>query len=73
MPLQAAFTLFIIGGAFCTTGALIGGANWLYEGRRRRMVEVDVWTHTASQRDMLIDRMRKESAKEKQRLEGRTE
>jgi hypothetical protein len=38
MPFQSAFTFFIIGGAFATTGALIGSLNWLYEGKRKRSI-----------------------------------
>lgn len=54
MPYQSVFTLFIIGGAFCTTGGLVGALNWIKEGKRRRQIETDIWTHHLLQRDYLI-------------------
>lgn len=54
MPVQSAFTLLIIGGAFAAAGALIGGANYLYEGKRRRDTGVDNWDHRLKQRDLYI-------------------
>ena len=54
MPVQSAFTLLIIGGAFSAAGALIGGLNYLYEGKMRRSIANDHWRHHIEQRDAAI-------------------
>lgn len=54
MPVQSAFTFVIIGGAFMTAAGLIGGLNWLYEGKRRRAVANDHWRHHLQQRDLAL-------------------
>ena len=63
MPYQSAFTLLIIGGAFMTTGALIGSINWLYEGKRKRTIEADFWIHDMENRDYAIKYLLKEGKK----------
>lgn len=57
MPFQSVFTLFIIAGAFTTTGALIGSLNWLYEGKRKRSFALDHFAHRLEQRDMAIKKV----------------
>ena len=54
MPLQSSFTLFIIAGAFSAAGALIGSLNWLQEGKRKRIIAKDHFTHHLIQRDLAI-------------------
>lgn len=54
MPLQSAFTLFIISGAFCAAGALIGSLNYLQYGQRKRSIGMDHFTHHLQQRDLAI-------------------
>ena len=54
MPVQSAFTLLIIGGAFAAAGGLIGTINYLYEGKRRRSIGNDHWSHRLEQRDLAI-------------------
>ena len=54
MPYQSAFTLFIIGGAFSATGALLYGLNYLQEGKPRRTIQKDDWTHFVQQRDAFV-------------------
>jgi hypothetical protein len=54
MPLQSAFTLLIIGGAFSAAGALIGSLNWLQEGSRKRLIGKDHFSHHLKQRDLAI-------------------
>ena len=57
MPFQSVFTLFIIGGAFMTTGALIGGANYLLEGKRKRSICQDAFSHRLESRDRVINQV----------------
>jgi hypothetical protein len=54
MPVQSAFTLLIIGGAFAAAGGLIGSLNYLYEGKRRRSIGKDHWRHHMEQRDFAL-------------------
>jgi len=54
MPVQSAFTLLIVGGAFAAAGALIGSLNYLYEGKRRRSIANDHWRHHIEQRDAAL-------------------
>jgi hypothetical protein len=54
MPVQSAFTLLIIGGAFAAASGLIGSLNYLYEGKRRRSIANDHWRHRLEQRDLAI-------------------
>lgn len=51
MPVQSAFTMLIIGGAFAAAGGLIGSLNYLYEGKFRRSIANDHWRHHLQQRD----------------------
>jgi hypothetical protein len=57
MPFQSAFTYLIISGAFMTVGALIGGANWLYEGKRKRSIGLDDFSHRLESRDRMINQV----------------
>ena len=57
MPFQSTFTLFIIGGAFAATGALLGSLNYLYEGKRQRSIGNDHFAHHLEQRDMAIKKV----------------
>lgn len=54
MPVQSAFTLLIIGGAFAAAAGLIGAANYVYEGKRRRSIGDDHFTHYLQQRDYAL-------------------
>jgi hypothetical protein len=54
MPVQSSFHLVIISGMFAAAGALIGGANYLYEGKRQRPVCNDHWRHHLQQRDLAL-------------------
>jgi len=54
MPFQSAFTLGIIGGCFCAIGGLLGGLNYLYEGKRERAIMQDYFSHRLDQRDKAI-------------------
>jgi hypothetical protein len=54
MPVQAAFTLLIIGGAFTTVGGLLGSLNWLQTGKRKRSVAASHWGHHLEQRDLAL-------------------
>jgi hypothetical protein len=56
MPVQAAFTLLILGGAFTTTGALLGSLNWLETGQRKRSVAKSHWGHHLEQRDLALQK-----------------
>jgi NADH-ubiquinone oxidoreductase MWFE subunit len=60
MPVQSAFTFVIIGGAFCAASALIGGLNYLYEGKRQRTIGNDHWRHHLQQRDWALEYVLKE-------------
>jgi hypothetical protein len=60
MPVQSAFTFLIIGGAFCAASALIGGLNYLYEGKRQRSIGNDHWRHHLQQRDWALEHVLKE-------------
>ena len=60
MPVQSAFTFVIIGGAFCAASALIGGLNYLYEGKRQRSIANDHWRHHLQQRDLALQYVLKE-------------
>jgi hypothetical protein len=54
-PFQATFTLFIIGGAFSAAGLLIGGINYLYEGKKERdMFQDSHFDHRLDQRNRAI-------------------
>jgi hypothetical protein len=61
MPLQSVFTLFIVAGAFTTTGALIGSLNWLYKGKRKRAIANDHFAHHLQQRDWAIQSIYKDA------------
>jgi hypothetical protein len=54
MPFQSAFTLLIISGAMATTGALLGTLNWALEGKRKRSIALDAFSHRLEQRDSAI-------------------
>ena len=54
MPFQSAFTLFIIGGAFAAAGTLIGGLNYLQEGKRKRDIAQTHFGHHLKERDAAI-------------------
>jgi hypothetical protein len=55
MPVQSAFTYLIIGGTFCAASALIGGLNYLYEGKRQRTIGNDHWRHHLQERDLALE------------------
>ena len=57
MPVQSAFTYLIIGGAFATTGALLGGLNYLLEGKRQRSIQRDYWSFNLEQRDLALKKI----------------
>jgi hypothetical protein len=53
-PFAATFTLIIIGVCFQAMPALLGGLNYLQEGKRKRDYCMDAWTHRLRQRDLGI-------------------
>lgn len=63
MPVQSAFTLLIIGGAFSAAGGLIGGLNWLYEGKQKRTVAQTHFGHHLEERDRALKALLKDSGK----------
>jgi hypothetical protein len=58
MPVQSAFTLLIIGGAFAVASGLIGSVHYMYTGKRRQSIGEDAWSYHMRQRDMIIKSMR---------------
>jgi len=54
MPVQSAFTLLIIGGAFSATGGLLMALNYLEHGNKRRPVVRDYWGHMLRERDSAL-------------------
>lgn len=54
MPVQSAFTLLIIGGAFSATGGLLMALNWLETGSRKRPVAQSHWSYHLQQRDLAL-------------------
>ena len=57
MPFQSAFTLLIISGCVMTTGGLIGSLNWLLEGKRKRSIGHDSFSHRLESRDRMINQV----------------
>jgi hypothetical protein len=57
MPFQSVFTLFIISGCVMATGGLIGAFNWMYEGKRKRSIGLDSFSHRLESRDRMIDQV----------------
>ena len=57
MPFQSAFTFFIIGGCVMATGGLLGSLNWIYEGKRKRSIALDSFSHRLESRDRMIDQV----------------
>lgn len=54
MPVQSAFTLLIIGGAFSAAAGLIGSINYLSRGSARRPIANDHWRHHLQERDRAL-------------------
>jgi hypothetical protein len=54
MPYQSASSLVIISAAFTLTGGILGGVNWLKEGKRQRDIGGDAWKHFVKQRDLAL-------------------
>ena len=64
MPYQSAFTLLIIGGAFSAAACLIGGLNYVAEGKTRRSLHSsDYWAHQMEQRDAVVKKLLSEKNK----------
>ena len=59
MPVQSAFTLLIIGGAFSATGGLLMALNWLETGSRKRPVAQSHFSYHLQQRDLALKQMSK--------------
>ena len=63
MPVQSAFTLVIITGAFSLAGGLIGGLNYLQEGKKKRSTAQTHFGHHLEQRDKALKIVFKDTGK----------